>query len=421
MRIFQCFTFDLKNSVLFKNTMELLEEFLQKQGFTYQRILLQMEGVGKGLLRQFPELAPFYCVEEEAEEECFSNLQPDFSANRSPDRDAVQRLVKKVPRSVRPSFLVIGLDGINWFPDAKAKLYIQDAAAYAKDQKITKFPESFYSNMILFGKKNVQSHKGNYIQVKIDVTDEKTGGIRQCSDILEQLETAFGAPVKQEQVCVFEQGKEAEQLRRQREQMQDKLNVLRAALVTPMAFDKQKMKTMGKIKNYRLAPSGPRVGFGPPEKYQQYAVPLELPHILKSPLMMKPEGRLSVKMAWKSAFFGMGYQFVSGKKRLFRMKKRNENGHWFRLEFVRGFLGNAQITGAIIVEGYNFYESFRFDGCFIKNQRELHWYMENFAVIVRYVERELSEYLLHHYGKTPEWYQTNNEKYLIQGFLQWMH
>lgn len=217
MRVFQEYWFDLRERVLFKDTLDYTEAWLAREGITYRQMAFMMEFGGEKqpedrLLAAFPGLARYHHGTSRNEYTLPYDTTPyvtyDYEVSSVPkdwpgipdihvppeEWPLVRALIKKIPRPFNPSLVCFALDHVQWFPEINTEPALDGEPEELKDRR----PDGLglrprYSNHISLYKEFDTGRKHNPVSVTIERTHSRDS-LLDDAPIRERLTAAFGKP-----------------------------------------------------------------------------------------------------------------------------------------------------------------------------------------------------------------------------------
>ena len=402
MRVFQQYYFDLKDRVLFKDTLPFVEAWLAGQGIAYDGMMLAMHFTNieedrdtPRVIARFPGLEKYCRVKVDiykppSAQAFLPHLGRTYSSDftsvpenwpedmnihvAKEDEDTIRQIAAKIPRPFNPSATCIALDNVRWFPEINTcPAYILGRGAPCG---YSLFPH--LSNSIALGKSSSSGKKHNVIAVSI----ERTHTLEQLLDdtaILEKMTAAFEtAPHYRALRIVF-----SEEEHRQTQATDEAL--------TPILED-----LWAELKPESAVPKDV-----PPE-YQCIRRQNEgEPDLM---LIYMPGEPVSPKKAILKAVKGMGFQYKYGPGGYYECWKINQYNHKFKVWFAIKPM-TRQLNFGAGISGYNFHVSIPMAHQVDVMKQSVADETAQMAVAAALqAQARLSDTLLRLYGKTPDWY-----------------
>ena len=394
MRVFQNYYFDLKERVLFKDTLPFVEAWLAGQGIAYGGMMFEQNFYNWGedritprLFAMFPGLKKYHSEKVSVHELSPQTITSNFTSVpknwpedmnihvQKEDEDVVRQIAAKIPRPFNPSATCIALDNVQWFP------VIDTSPAYLPGKGApcgySLFPH--LSNSIALGKSSGSGKKHNIIAVTI----ERTHTLEQLLDdtaILEKLTDAFGTPPHYQAVRIVFSEDERRQTQAAAEALAPILQALWAELKPEEAVPRDV----------------------PPE-FQCIRHPNE-GEVVVMEMIYTPGEPVSPKKAILKAIKGMGFQYKYEPGTYYECWKTNQHNHKFKVWFAIK-TSTRQLNFGASISGYNFHVSIPMgNNIDVMKQPVADETAQAVVTAAIQAEARLSETLLQFYGKTPDWY-----------------
>lgn len=394
MRVFQQYYFDLKDRVLFKDTLPFVEAWLAEQGISYDGMMLAAHFTNieedrdtPRLLAKFPGLKKYHSEKVTVHKLSPQTIYSDFTSVpenwpedmnihvQKEDENVVRQIAAKIPRPFNPSATCIALDNVRWFPEIDAcPAYILGRGTPCG---YSLFPH--LSNSIALGKSSSSGKKHNVIAVSI----ERTHTLEQLLDdtaILERMTAAFETtPHYQALRIVF-----SEDERRQTQTTDEELKPILEAL-------------WAELKPEEAVPRDV-----PPEYQCTRRQNEGKPDVM---VMVYMQGEpISPKKAILKAVKGMEFQYKYEPGGYYECWKINQYNHklkvWFAIKPT-----TRQLNFGAGISGYNFHVSIPMAHQVDVMKQSVADETAQMAVAAALqAEARLSDTLLRLYGKTPDWY-----------------
>jgi len=393
MRVFQHYYFDLKDRVLFRDTLPFVEAWLAGQGIAYDGMMFEMNFLNYGedrdtprVLARFPGLKKYHSEKVTVHNPSSQTIYSDFTSVPKnwpedmnihvlkEDEDAVRQIAAKIPRPFNPSAICIALDNVRWFPE------IDTCPAYILGRGApcgySLFPH--LSNSIALSKSHSSGKKHNVIAVSI----ERTHTLKQLLDntaILERMTAAFEtAPHYQALRIVF-----SEDERRQTQAADEELKPILKAL-------------WAELKPEEAVPRDVPPEYQCIRRQNEGEPDLTLIYMQGEPV--------SPKKAILKAVKGMGFQYRYEPGAYYECWKTNPYNHklkvWFAIK-----TSTRQLNFGAGISGYNFHVSIPLGNSIdVMKQSVADETAQAVVTAALQAEARLSETLLQFYGKTPDWY-----------------
>ena len=377
MRIFKQMCVDFKNDILFKDTLDYIEEVLEKLGITYDSMGFMIAGVPKleKIAMKYPALIKYIypqvlgaITSERIDENGNYGLRVDKS-----EHEILRELVKKTPRPYNFSAISIFLDNVRWFPEINTTPCLASWLSMNMPvESLEPFhhPQPYMSNCVVLNKLFNYGKKRNPVWITIEVGDEK-GGIRDTSELEKSLSDLFEKPLRTKnfspKYIFYFSDEEREHL----DQLNKEFTVISNQTTNELEDLVNNAEGIQHIKEIQLC------GFDDFTRVSGLSLAKALKKVL------------SVKEYLHTNHSGLS-----------TVEKKNENNHLFTLTCELTPSDKILYVG-ISVSGHNFEHTLMsFDEICPNNQEELEYHIANAAVALKKAEAQLSEELLRLYGKS---------------------
>jgi len=392
MRIFKQMCIDFKSDVLFKDTLDYVEEVFEKLSITYDNMGFMFSGAYKNLdkiAEKYPTLKKYIKTHDENGNDlggAMSSGRIDENGNYvlrvdKSEHEILRELVKKTPRPYSFGAISIFLDNVRWFPEIEMNTNPCLVSEFSVKRALPPsayFPQSYMSNCVTLNKQFDNGKKFNPVWFTIEVSDEKNG-IRDTTELENKLSDLFDKPFGT-RYCHTKYHFYFDDEEKQYLAQQD------------MAFDELFEPLITQFRDLVDHAEG-------------------IQHLKKEDFFLgiSRASGLSLVKALKKVLPAKEYHYQNDGGSSFTVKKKNENNHSFSL--VCGLTPTyKKLAAGIIISGYNFKHQFGsahagqpmncFGGIYPNTQEEVEYHVANLASALKKCEVELSDELLRLYGKS---------------------
>lgn len=203
MRIFKQMCVDFKSDILYKDTLDYIDEVFGKLGITYDSMGFMFSGAfvsADKVAAKYPILAKCIRTVDEFGRDthgAMSSGRTDENGNYAlrvdeSEHQILRELVKKTPRPFRFGAISVFLDNVRWFSEINTTPCLVGGAGQSAPPNAY-FPYSYMSNCVTIVKHFDYGKKFNPMWLTIEVGDEKIG-IIDTTELEEKLSTMFGKP-----------------------------------------------------------------------------------------------------------------------------------------------------------------------------------------------------------------------------------
>ncbi|MCL2884062.1 MAG: hypothetical protein FWF49_01075 [Oscillospiraceae bacterium] len=378
MRVFRQYAFDLKDRVLFKDTLPFVEKWLEENGIAHENMAFMLQhGDADKVVSRYPALQKYKMIDTASinVEKItprgilsksgelhplryqLSSVPPEWPDNADihvakEDELIVREVAAKIPRPFNFGFVQILLDNIHWFPEINPF-----PATRGKYPPNAICSDVHQSNRIELIKQFDYGKKHNLVLVRIEVT-KSDDELLDVQPIVTKLSETFGKIIEKEMIVVFDE----EEILNSSENNEEFVALLQNL-----------------CKELKLG-----------VRYEQY--PIE---------SFVSTGGTSPKKIMINKMKGTGYRYISYGYSRYTFHRVNENHHLFELTF--DFPPSiACLRCGLSIRGYNFSVPYiSFDSCARKT--DLEGRTEEVVTMALEIEERLEGTLERLYGKSPEW------------------
>jgi len=385
MRVFQVYYFDLKDRVLFKDTLPFVEAWLAGQGIAYGGVAFGMQFVNweedrdtPRLLASFPQLEKYHRAKAEKNCSDFTSVPPNWAPGMimhalKEDEDVIRQAAAKIPRPFNPLFNYFALDDVQWFPKINTI-----PALYADHTPGASGLYPHLSNRIEMSKAFQSGKKYNEIEVIIERTNTPEELLDDTA-ILEKLIAGLGTKPRYGAVQIVS----SEEERRETEAADVAVAPILEALWT-------------ELKPREAVPKDA------PPAYHIARMDLGLGEMNVMSLVQGEP--VSPKKAIFKAIKGTGLQYKYKHGGFYECVKVNRHNHKFEVSFSLKPMSRYLTFGASI-SGCNFRVGIPMaHGVDIMHQSVADETARLVVDAALQAQARLENILLQHYGRTPDWY-----------------
>ena len=384
-----------KSDILFKDTLDYIEETFKKLNITYDRMGFMFSGVTNDklekIIKKYPAFEKYICPHDrhlEGSWRSMSSGRTDESGDYGlrvdkSEHEILRELVKKTPRPYSFGAISIFLDNVRWFPEINTTpCLVSEFSVERAVPPCASFPQSYMSNCVTLIKEFNYGKKYNPVWFTIEVGDEK-GGIKDTSELEKKLSDLlcepFGTKYYHTKYHFHFTDEEKEHLAKQNKAFTVIFNQLTNELKDLVDHAEGIQHLRGKMPIWDFSASLSRVS------------------------------GLSPVKALKKVLPAKEYHYQNDGSGFFTVKKKNENNHLF--ELLCGLTPSEKgLCAGIVVSGHNFKHQFGsahagqpmncFDIIYPNTQEEVEYHVANLATAFKKAETRLSEELLGLYGKS---------------------
>lgn len=363
MRAYRTFEVNLGPSVLFKNTLPMVETFLRENGVRYEGLLFRFGICPDKLLAAYPQLEQYRV--ESPSGVLYSNASPTGVFRKVPlgwelptaDQPLIREIASKVPRVYNIAFVEISLEGVGWMgtPPCLCKPLSR------WDGEETQFRTS----RIELKKDFDYGNRYNPLRFVFDVTNETSlGEPLDVSGWRQAITDRFGA-IAGDRLEYIPDTEESRQWRQ-----------------TAVAVDEE-FRELNRELDAMSFPADPD-SFTPRREWLDQMPPMSLKRVLQA------------------VFKGTGWRYISGRDGVHRMNKTLPGGHRMELELDRG-PQFKRVSGSLLIRGFSFLHTFHIPSYTPRDPEQMEHYVRCVREWADYVERHAAPRLLEVYGPTPDW------------------
>ncbi|MFA6308648.1 MAG: hypothetical protein WC677_02735 [Clostridia bacterium] len=370
MRVFESYSFNLKDKVKFKDTKEYIDQLLFNNNIKYDHIGFGFSyGDFDKLLSKYPSLGKYlkHSINPFNDELSSVPLKWGDKLNlhvEKEDEKFINEICKRIPRPYNFGFITILLDHVHWFQN------ISILPACNVDVRPSGFSfDSYNSNSICLQKQFDYGNKYNVVTAKIERTksfDELT----DISDFVKKFLDSLGKPTGQHLFCCLENDEK------------------QAKIYADHEFNEIREQSNRK------------------DIFKEFGIPhpetIEGIHNRVLEELQLPKG-ISPKKAMVQQGKEYGYQYKKFFAGQYIMQKTNVNNHIFQIEFSTIPL-TCKFEASVLIKGYNFTHYFTCNQTMIKQQSDAEIFIKKVFEYAHIIEEEYSDMLLELYGKTPKWF-----------------
>ena len=380
MRVFRYYWFNLKDRVLFKDTLAFIEKWLAEKNIKYSGMGFILDhGNNDKISQKYPSIKKYIKPTPESGMGKISSISDNWDEDKKihveqEDENIVREIATKIPRPYNYAFMRFFLDNIQWFDEINTEPAIK-LPYNRKPDHPTEFPSAFSvlhvhkSNSIHIIKEFDYGKKLNPIEVCIEVT-KNDDELLSDENIVNALSDLLGKPYVKSTEIVFDENLQ-EKFRSAEEHINEKIKILKEKITIP--------------------------------EYERKYIPDPDEYIARFEHEINLKG-IAPKKALLPLCKEYGYKYSkhpgnSG----YECIKINGNNHKFTIEFVQ--LPVKRIFECYLwMQGCNFNFSLALGEFCPDNQEELESRFKDAFKLAISVEPQLSEQLLYYYGKTPNWF-----------------
>ena len=392
MRIFKQMCIDFKSDILFKDTLDYIEEVFEKLGITYDSMGFMFSGDVDRLervIKKYPSLGKYICPpDERGRNQEVSSGRTDEKGNYGlrvdkSEHEVLRELIKKTPRPYSFGAISIFLDNVRWFPEINTiPCLVSEFSVERAVPPCAYYPQSYKSNCVTLIKQFDYGKKFNPVWFTIEVSDEENR-IRDTTKLEKKLsdlfDKPFGTRYYHTKYHFYFDDKEKEHLAEQGKVF----NVIFNELTNDLKDLVDHAEGIQHLKGNE---------------------PLWFPWSSASRV-----SGLSLVKALKKMLPTKEYHYQNDGGGLFTVKKKNENNHSFAL-LCKLTPSCKRFRAGIVISGHNFKHQFGsahagqpmngFGGIYPNTQEEVEYHVANLATALKKAEAKLSEELLRLYGKS---------------------
>jgi len=386
MRIIKHLFVDFGSDLLFKNTLDYIDEVFGKLGITYDNMGFTLEEVGRdktnrNIIAKYPALEKYVstCDEVGRPENAIKSTRTDENGNHTlyvekSEHQILREIVRKTPNPYSFFNISVFLYDIHWASKIDAI-----SSSEPKQSVLTnpRYPFNNASDHVMLTKDFDYGKKENPVSFDIWVGNEKTG-IVDISELEEKLSAALGKPLNFTQYYFYFNDDEKKHLAQQ-----DKVF---AEIYTP--FIKTITETVNNAEGIQHIKEQAPWNFHTQTRVSGLSLKKALSKVL-------PKKQYEYK--WRGGGF-------------FDVKKKNANNHTFTLEYGLNPTWVNSYAG-ISVSGYNFRfqtdinhsansKDYGFESVYPNNQDDLECHVASLAMALQKAEERLSGEMLRLYGKS---------------------
>jgi len=388
MRIFKQMCIDLKSDILFKDTLDYIEEVFEKLGITYDSMGFMFFDASdkfvtsEKVIKKYPALEKYVRPRkhgggrEVSSEKIGKNGGYSLRVDES-EHEIIRELVKKTPRPYNFGAIAIFLDNVRWFPEFPemnmTPCLVNIHAMNRTEKSLSPFGPTFYmSNCVVLSKQFDYGKKRNPILFTIEVGDEN-GEIRDTAEIEKSLSDVFEKSLVTQKhtpkYILYFSDEEREHLN----QLNKEFTITSGRIINDL---KELVNRAEGIQHLKELPQW---------EYDDIRIfgrvsGLSLAKALKKVLPVK-------EYLHKN---DSGFSEVEVK---------NINNHLFTL-VCELTPSDKLLSVGIKISGHNFEHNFGFEIIYPNTQEELEYHIANSAAALKKAKAELSTELLRLYGKS---------------------
>lgn len=370
MRVFETYSFNLKDIVKFKDTKEYIDELLFKNNIKYDSLGFGFSnGNFDKLLSKYPSLSKYKHFGDNLYDSELSsvpvNWGDDFNLHvEKEDEKYINEICRKIPRPYNFGFITILLDNVHWFPNTNT------SPVCNRDYRPSEFSfDSYNSNNICLEKRFDYGNKYNIVKAKIERT-KSFNELIDISDIVKMLSDSLGKPIGQHMFCCFDDSEYQAKLDADHE-----FNRIREQLNSDDFFEEFDIPIPRTVE----------------EISKRVEEELHLPKGVSPKKAIVQQGK------------EYGYQYQSYFAGQYITQKANVNNHIFQIEFSTIPL-TCKFGASIMIKGYNFSHYFGGAMTMLKQQSDADYFIKKVFEYAKIIEDQYSEILLKLYGKNPKWF-----------------
>ena len=353
MRVFKDYGFNLKQRVLYKDTMDFTEQFLSERNILYENIgFALIKGSVEKCVDKYPSLKKYYLDGE------MSSIPSNWPAGNihvdKSDEETIRALIRKVPRPFSFWASTFFLDNVHWFDTINtipATYNVKRPNAYGFGFQL--------SNNIRFIKHFDTGRKLNLVSATIEVTNTDDC-LLDDSSVLELLTSYLQKPYARSMIVAFNE--------------QENIEKEKAIAKTKHIIDRI---------HSAFLEAAEKPGTG--NIYQG----------------LTGLASLSPKQVFSKVGKKWGYTYKGYGCFIYTIRKINKNNHCFDL---LAFVERDKTLGCIFeLKGINFAYSINMGKVLTTSETQLEDGINKMFQKVGKVESELEDILLENHGKSPVW------------------
>ncbi|MCL2671126.1 MAG: hypothetical protein FWF10_03710 [Clostridiales bacterium] len=425
MRIFKQLCIDFKSDLLFKDTLDYMDEVFGKLGITYDDMGFMSSGsfgTADKVVAKYPALAKYKQPDEDARIPGYggiSSARTDEKGNYTLRVDAsehqiLREIVRKTPRPYNFGGISVFLDNVRWFPEINTTPHLVETSTtryFINGISRTTPPNAYdpcayMSNCLVLNKVYNYGKKRNPVWFTIETGDEKTG-IVDTTDIEQRLSAALGRSFSNSEYVFYFNNEETERLAT----LDREFAKIYGPLIQELRNLVNDAAGIQHITDGQIAAA---------ERYERdinkllslVSESIGIQHIEKDDTFQTALGStstsgFSLAKAFKKVLPPRQYKCKGGPPGIFTVVKKNENNHSFAL--VCDLTPTFKIFRAgMAISGYNFMHEIDFNNpkhegfeeIYPRTQEEVEYHAANLAAALRKAEAQLSGELLRLYGKS---------------------
>ena len=397
MRIFKQTCMDLKSDILFKDTLNYIEEVFEKLGISYDNMGFMFSGVTNDKLEKIvkthPSLEKYICPHNKSVEGSYRSMssgRTDENGNYTlridkSEHETLRELVKKTPRPYSFGAISIFLDNVRWFQEVEVNTTPCLVNKFSREGNVPPsayYPQCYMSNCVTLTKQFDYGKKFNPVWFSIEVGDEKIG-IIDTTKLEERLSTTLGKPFGTRyyhtKYHFYFNDTEKKHLAQQDKEFAVTFNPLTTELLNLINHAEGIQHIRGKHPTWYPWTSASRVS------------------------------GLSLVKALKKVLPAKTHTYQNDGGGFFTVERKNENNHSFVLSC--GLSPDFKLLRAeMVISGHNFKHELGcahdiqttnvFESIYPNTQKEVEYHIANLATALKEAEDQLSAELLRLYGKS---------------------
>ena len=377
MRVFEDYYFNLKKTVLFKDTKHLLDDFLAENGITYEGLCFDFEsGNFEKLLQKYPVMQKYY---EDGKygsgrltsvaknwDEC-KNICIDKQ-----DEPMLDEILTKIPRPYNAANISVLLYNVDWNKEGRTRPSNYEESAGNKDVRPGyRLNYSCYCNGIFLIKEFDYGTKVNPFICRV----ERTGTfdeLKPVPEVIERLKERFSKPFRVKSICINDK------------------EVYKASEDNKQKFKKE---------------------FNDKDLYDKYLAKYEGEEY-ETEELLEPVKDFSPKKEMIKCAKRYGFSYAGCSVGMYQLKRINKHNHIFVVQFlIRPFYSLVEFDA--FAEGYNFFYHFNKSSHLIKTAADFAEFLED---AFEYTENAIDRYedrLFELNGRSPAWYAENRKNLVL--------